>query len=101
MPRSSRARTRSRTAAGRCLPAAVKPGAAFIALDGPNPIGGTAFGPQLDPSQASGVGRKPIVQQHGMTVGELAQLFDTEFLPGDVGSSLSSLDVVPVQNWRR
>ncbi|MCP2257985.1 Uncharacterized conserved protein YbbC, DUF1343 family [Streptoalloteichus tenebrarius] len=82
--------------------AAVATGAAFVVLDRPNPLGGQAFGPQLDPAFASGVGRKPIVQQHGMTTGELARLFDAEFLPADAnGHRLSSLDVVAVRGWRR
>ncbi|HEX6341428.1 DUF1343 domain-containing protein [Umezawaea sp.] len=80
--------------------AAAATGAAFLVLDRPNPVGGTARGPQLDPAFATGVGRKPIVQQHGMTVGELAGLFDGEFLPSD-GGRLTSLDVVWVKGWRR
>lgn len=82
------------------MQAAAATGAAFLVLDRPNPVGGTAKGPQLDPAYATGVGRKPIVQQHGMTVGELARLFDGEFLPSD-GGRLSSLDVVWAQGWRR
>ncbi len=82
------------------MQAAARTGAAFVVLDRPNPVGGTAFGPRLDPAFASGVGRKPIVQQHGMTVGELARFFDAEFLPAD-GGRLSALDVVQVRNWRR
>ncbi|MGQ0841573.1 exo-beta-N-acetylmuramidase NamZ family protein [Actinokineospora sp.] len=76
--------------------------AAFVVLDRSNPVGGAAFGPRLDPAFASGVGRKPIVQQHGMTVGELARLFDAEFLPADTGGKrLRSLEVVRVRDWRR
>ncbi|GDY30735.1 exo-beta-N-acetylmuramidase NamZ family protein [Gandjariella thermophila] len=82
------------------MQAAAATGAAFVVLDRPNPVGGRAFGPQLDPAFASGVGRKPIVQQHGMTVGELALLFNGEFLPAD-GGRVSTLDVVPVRGWRR
>ena len=44
--------------------AAAETGAAFVVLDRPNPVGGKAYGPMLDPAFASGVGRKPIVQQH-------------------------------------
>jgi uncharacterized protein YbbC (DUF1343 family) len=80
--------------------AAAATGAAFLVLDRPNPVGGTAKGPQLDPAYATGVGRKPIVQQHGLTVGELALLFDAEFLPSD-GGRLTSLDVEWVRGWRR
>lgn len=67
----------------------------FIVLDRPNPIGGTAKGPQLDPAYATGVGLKPIVQQHGMTVGELARLYKGEF------GLTTKLEVVNVRNWRR
>jgi uncharacterized protein YbbC (DUF1343 family) len=82
------------------MQAAAATGAAFVVLDRPNPVGGRALGPQLDPAFASGVGRQPIVQQHGMTVGELALLFNAEFLPGD-GGRVSAVDVVPVRGWRR
>ncbi|MEV6242555.1 DUF1343 domain-containing protein [Lentzea sp. NPDC051838] len=67
----------------------------FIVLDRPNPIGGNANGPQLDPAYATGVGLKPIVQQHGMTVGELARFFKGEF------DLTTKLDVVNVRGWRR
>lgn len=67
----------------------------FIVLDRPNPIGGTPKGPQLDPAYATGVGLKPIVQQHGMTVGELARFFKGEF------GLTTELEVVNVRGWRR
>ncbi|SEQ31815.1 Uncharacterized conserved protein YbbC, DUF1343 family [Lentzea xinjiangensis] len=67
----------------------------FIVLDRPNPIGGTAKGPQLDPAHATGVGLKPIVQQHGMTVGELARFYVGEF------GVKTGLEVVNVRGWRR
>ncbi|SDH23650.1 Uncharacterized conserved protein YbbC, DUF1343 family [Lentzea fradiae] len=67
----------------------------FIVLDRPNPIGGDAAGPQLDPAYATFVGLKPIVQQHGMTVGELARLFQGEF------GLATRLEVVDVRGWRR
>jgi uncharacterized protein YbbC (DUF1343 family) len=81
--------------------AAVLTGIDFMVLDRPNPVGGRAYGPMLDPAFASGVGRKPIVQQHGMTVGELARFYDAEFLPADAGGRLRSLEVVKVRGWRR
>ncbi|MET8756469.1 DUF1343 domain-containing protein [Lentzea sp. NPDC004782] len=67
----------------------------FLVLDRPNPVGGRANGPQLDPACASGVGLKPIVQQHGMTVGELARFFQGEF------GLTTKLEVVNVEGWRR
>lgn len=81
--------------------AAVIADAAFIVLDRPNPVGGEARGPKLDPRYASGVGRKPIVQQHGMTIGELARFFDAQYLPTDAGRRLRELTVVEVRGWRR
>lgn len=78
------------------MQAAHQVGAKFLVLDRPNPIGARVAGPRLDPRFASGVGLLPIVQQHGMTVGELAQLFDREYLP----SPLDRLDVIRVEGWR-
>nr|WP_027933586.1 DUF1343 domain-containing protein [Amycolatopsis thermoflava] len=80
--------------------AAGRTGAAFVVLDRPNPIGGKAFGPMLRPEFASGVGLKPIVQQHGMTVGELAKYFAAELLPAE-GVRLADLQVVQTEGWRR
>jgi uncharacterized protein YbbC (DUF1343 family) len=80
--------------------AAAKVNAALVVLDRPNPLGGKAAGPVLDPKFASGVGRKPIAQQHGMTVGELARFFAAEFLPAE-GVSLAKLEVVQVRGWQR
>ena len=81
--------------------AAVLTGIDFVVLDRPNPVGGTPYGPMLDPAFSSGVGRKPIVQQHGMTAGELARFFDAEFLPAEAGGRLKSLEIVQLKGWRR
>jgi uncharacterized protein YbbC (DUF1343 family) len=83
------------------MQAAAKVGAAFVVLDRPNPIGGAVAGPRLDLRFASGVGMLPIVQQHGMTAGELARMFDREYLPQSVGRSLARLDVIRAQGWSR
>ncbi|OLT48440.1 hypothetical protein BJF85_12895 [Saccharomonospora sp. CUA-673] len=80
--------------------AAAKAGAEFVVLDRPNPIGGDAFGPTLYPEYSSGVGLKPVPLQHGMTAGELARLFNEEFLPDD-GGKLENLDVVEIEGWNR
>lgn len=85
----------------KAMRAAVRVGVAFTVLDRPNPIGGQAAGPRLDPAFSSGVGLLSIVQQHGMTVGELARMFDGEFLPDDEGARLPELDVVAVRKWSR
>jgi uncharacterized protein YbbC (DUF1343 family) len=82
--------------------AAVLTGASFMVLDRPNPVGGSPRGPMLDPAFSSGVGLKPIVQQHGMTIGELARFFDAELLPADTGGRrLTRLDIVRLRGWRR
>jgi uncharacterized protein YbbC (DUF1343 family) len=73
----------------------------FVVLDRPNPVGGDARGPMLRPGYESGVGKKQIIQQHGMTVGELARFFDAEILPSDAGGRLSDLHVVRADGWRR
>jgi uncharacterized protein YbbC (DUF1343 family) len=77
-------------------------GKRFVVLDRPNPITGRqAMGPVLNhPDQASFVGEREISQQHGMTVGELAQLFNAEFLPDEVGGQVD-LTVVPMRGWFR
>jgi uncharacterized protein YbbC (DUF1343 family) len=79
------------------MKAAAQTGRRLVVLDRPNPLGGTAAtGPVLHPEYASGVGKQAIAQQHGMTVGELARLFNAEFL----GSELE-LTVIPMRGWRR
>jgi uncharacterized protein YbbC (DUF1343 family) len=71
-------------------------GIPFVVLDRPNPIGGVAVeGNILEPAFSSFVGIYPIPVRHGMTVGELARLFNQEF---GIGADLT---VVPVQGWRR
>lgn len=77
--------------------AAALTGAEFVVLDRPNPIGNQVAGPVLDPRFASGVGELPIAQQHGMTVGELARLFDAEHVDPPLGQRLS---VVRAEGWR-
>ena len=83
------------------MKAAVATGARFVVLDRPNPVGGSARGPMLQSAFVSGVGKKEIVQQHGMTVGELARFFDGEFLQAEVGARLSDLTVLEVTGWLR
>ncbi len=51
----------------------------FWVLDRPNPVGSTVEGPVLEPSQSSFIGLYPIAMRHGMTVGELARLFNEHF----------------------
>ena len=55
-----------------------------VVLDRPNPIGGVAVdGPvNREEGHSSFVGRRPLALRHGMTVGELASLFNAEYVPG-------------------
>lgn len=81
-----------------CMEAAALAGKRFVVLDRPNPVTGrAALGPVLHPEFATFVGRKPIAQAHGMTVGELALLFNGEFLTRPV----DELDIVTMSGWRR
>src|SRR5215510_7347920 len=71
-------------------------GKRFIVLDRPNPIGGLQIeGNILEPAFSSFVGMFPIPMRHGMTVGELALLFNEAFGIG------CSLDVAPLEGWTR
>lgn len=81
--------------------AAARTGRRFVVLDRPNPVGGTARGPMMTTEFTTFVGLKEIVQQHGMTIGELARFFDGEFLPAAAGRRLDDLHVVQVRRWRR
>lgn len=81
--------------------AAVRTGVRFVVLDRPNPIGGTARGPMMTAEFTSGVGAKEIVQAHGMTVGELAQFFNGEFLPDEEGGVVEDLEIVEMRRWKR
>ncbi|WP_324650256.1 DUF1343 domain-containing protein [Georgenia sp. H159] len=62
------------------MDAAAEYGKDFIVLDRPNPLGDRMDGPVLDPALSSFVGLREIPMQHGLTVGELAALFNGEFL---------------------
>ncbi|MBG0563813.1 exo-beta-N-acetylmuramidase NamZ family protein [Actinoplanes aureus] len=76
------------------MAAAARLGLRYVVLDRPNPIGGRAYGPMMTDGFTSGVGRLKIVQQHGMTVGELARFYNGEFLSGDV-----NLQVINCTGW--
>jgi uncharacterized protein YbbC (DUF1343 family) len=78
------------------MQAAAEKGIPFVVLDRPNPIGGAAVeGPVLDTAYRSFVGMYPIPLRHGMTLGELARLYNERFGIG------ADLRVVPVRGWRR
>jgi uncharacterized protein YbbC (DUF1343 family) len=79
-----------------CLAAAARKGLPVIVCDRPNPIGGVAVeGPMLETGYESFVGQYPIPMRHGMTVGELARLFNDRHGLG------AALEVVPMEGWSR
>jgi len=67
------------TTLGYCLEAAAKKGIEFYVLDRPNPINGHEVeGPVLDDNLRSFVAYYPLPIRYGMTVGELAEMFNSE-----------------------
>jgi uncharacterized protein YbbC (DUF1343 family) len=79
-----------------CLVAARRHGVKVVVCDRPNPIGGEAVeGPMLVNGFESFVGLYPIPMRHGMTIGELANLFNKHFGIG------ADLEVVPMSGWQR
>lgn len=79
-----------------CMMTAAETGKKVIILDRPNPIGGKEIeGNILQDDCFSFVGLYPIPMRHGLTMGELALLMNTEY---NIGADLS---VVPVTGWKR
>jgi len=79
-----------------CLTAARKHGIKVIVCDRPNPIGGVDVeGPMLVHGYESFVGMYPIPMRHGMTIGELARMFNEAFGIG------AELEVVEMVDWER
>jgi uncharacterized protein YbbC (DUF1343 family)/CubicO group peptidase (beta-lactamase class C family) len=70
---------------------------AVVVLDRPNPIGGVQIeGPALDESAVGFTGYLPAMPiRHGMTMGELARLFNAE------KKINADLTVIAMRNWRR
>jgi len=79
-----------------CMRACARHGIPVIVCDRPNPIGGVDVeGARLTPGFESFVGQFPIPMRHGMTIGELARLFNDVFAIG------AQLEVVAMEGWRR
>ncbi len=79
-----------------CLQAARAYNKQVLVLDRPNPIGGNRIeGNCLKPEYASFVGMYPIPMRHGLTIGELALLFNDHF---GIGCELS---VISMAGWKR
>jgi uncharacterized protein YbbC (DUF1343 family)/CubicO group peptidase (beta-lactamase class C family) len=79
------------------MEAAAKAGIPYYVLDRPNPITGTHVeGPLLDAANQSFVGYLPgLPVRHGMTIGELARLFNGE---NKIGAALT---VIEMEDWNR
>jgi uncharacterized protein YbbC (DUF1343 family) len=79
-----------------CMEEAAKHNIAFFVLDRPNPMGGEIVeGPILDPDKTSFVGYFPMPVRYGLTIGELAVLFNAE---NHIGADLH---VIAMKNWHR
>ncbi|HEV2493845.1 MAG TPA: exo-beta-N-acetylmuramidase NamZ domain-containing protein [Terriglobia bacterium] len=84
------------TTLGYSMEAAARKGIPIYVLDRPDPIGGVLVeGPMLDGDQVSFVGYFPLPVRHGMTIGELATLFNGE------KDLRAKLEVVKMRGWRR
>jgi uncharacterized protein YbbC (DUF1343 family) len=81
---------------GLILETAAEHKLSVVLLDRPNPIGGLAVqGPMLDAGRESFTGYHTIPVRHGMTLGELARLFNEE------RKIHADVEVIPVEGWRR
>lgn len=79
-----------------CMEAAKTYGKHVVVLDRPNPLGGIGIeGNCLKEGLYSFVGRYPIPMRHGLTIGELALLFNEHFGIG------CRLDIIPMSGWKR
>ncbi len=84
------------TTMGYAMEEAAAQGIRFIVLDRPNPITGRDVeGPVADPDALSFTAYHPIPIRHGMTIGELALLFNAERKIG------ADLHVVKMEGWKR
>jgi len=84
------------TTLGYCLEAAAQKGIEFYVLDRPNPINGDEVeGPILEDDLRSFVAYYPLPIRHGMTVGELAEMFNHE------NHLNAKLHVIKMRDWQR
>lgn len=81
---------------GLVLEAAGAANIPVVVLDRPNPIGGVSMaGPMTDPGKESFVAFHKLPVRHGLTIGELARMFN------DQRKSGANLTVIPCDGWRR
>jgi uncharacterized protein YbbC (DUF1343 family) len=84
------------TTMGYAMEAAAKKGIPFYILDRPNPITGSFVqGPVMERDLKSFTGYFPLPVRHGMTVGELAEMFNTEYRIG------AKVRVIKMRGYRR
>jgi uncharacterized protein YbbC (DUF1343 family) len=84
------------TTLGYFLEAAAKAGIEIVVLDRPNPITGSLVqGPIADPGHESFTNYFELPVRHGMTMGELAKLFNSE------RNINVRLTVIPMEGWIR
>lgn len=84
------------TTLGYAMEEAAKHGIKVVVLDRPNPINGVdTEGPPLEKGLESFTGYHQLPVRHGMTVGELARMFNDERKIG------ADLTVIKLEDWRR
>jgi len=84
------------TTLGYFLEAAAKAGIELIVLDRPDPITGSFVqGPVSDPGKENFNNYWTVPIRHGMTIGELAKMFNAE------RNINAKLTVVPMEGWQR
>jgi len=83
------------TTLGYFLEACAAVGVEMIVLDRPNPINGVKVQGPISSAPSSFVNYHPLPVRHGMTLGELAQLFNSE------RKIKARLRVIPMQGWKR
>jgi len=79
-----------------CMQTAFETNTKVIVCDRPNPINGIDIeGPLIEPGYESFVGLYPLPNRHGMTIGELANFFNTEYNIG------CDLEIIKMEGWNR
>jgi uncharacterized protein YbbC (DUF1343 family) len=83
---------------GELLQAVAEHKRPVVVLDRPNPLGGEIAGPMLDRGRESFIAYHDVPVRHGMTLGELATLFNAE---RQIGAELSVVKLEGWQRWQR
>lgn len=78
-----------------CMQSCASKGIPLCVLDRPNPIGGRVEGNVSKPQMASFIGLTQVPIRHGMTLGELARLYNGEYGLG------CDLHVIELDGWTR